>query len=124
MENNKSPGNDGFLKEFYKCFWDENKKPFLASIHKAFLKQAVIKTLGKKGKDKIFIKNWRPVSMLNTDMKIFFIFVKNNPEATGLNIFKHEFLYTDYADETTFFLKDRKSIIELMKDNLFKFLRI
>ena len=43
--------------------------------------------LGKKGKDKRFIKNWRPVSMLNTDMKIFFIFVKNNPEATGLKIF-------------------------------------
>ena len=39
MENNKSTGNDGFLKEFYKCSWDENKKPFLASIHKAFLKQ-------------------------------------------------------------------------------------
>ena len=34
----------------------------------------------------------------------------------GLNIFKHEFLYTAYADNTTFFLKDRKSIIELMSD--------
>ena len=78
----------------------------------------------KKRKDKRFIKNWRPVSVLNTDMKIFFIFVKNNPKATGLNIFKREFLYTNYADEATFFLKDRKSIIELMKDSLFKFLRI
>ena len=28
----------GSLKEFYQCFWDEIKKPFLASIHKAFLK--------------------------------------------------------------------------------------
>ena len=36
IENNKSPGNDGFSKEF---FWDEIKKPFLASIHKAFLNQ-------------------------------------------------------------------------------------
>ena len=33
-----------------------------------------------------------------------------------MNIFKHEFLYTAYADNTTFFLKDRKSIIELMSD--------
>ena len=51
MENNKSPGSDGLSKEFYDYFWDEVKKPFLASIHKAFLnpelstsqKQAVIK---------------------------------------------------------------------------------
>ena len=51
MENNKSPGNDALSKEFYERFWDEIKKPFLASIHKAFLnqesstsqKQAVIK---------------------------------------------------------------------------------
>ena len=33
-----------------------------------------------------------------------------------MNIFKHEFLYTVYADGTTFFLKDRKSIAELMSE--------
>ena len=74
MDNNKSPGNDWLSTEFYECFWDELKKPFLASIHKGFLnqelstsqKQAVIKMLEKKDKDKRFIKNWR----LNTDMKI------------------------------------------------------
>ena len=37
IDNNKSPGNDGLSKEFYECFWDEIKKPFLASIHKEFL---------------------------------------------------------------------------------------
>ena len=42
------------------------------------------------------------------------LFVKNNPKIKGLNIFKHEFLYTAYVDGTTFFLKDRNSIIELM----------
>ena len=47
-------------------------------------------------------------------LEIFFIFVKNNPKVKGLNIFKHEFLYTAYGDDTTFFLKDRNSIIELM----------
>ena len=78
MENNKSTGNDGLSKEFYECFWNEIKNPFLASIHRAFLnqelsssqKQAVIKMLGKKDKDKRFIKNWRPMSLLNVDMKI------------------------------------------------------
>ena len=58
IDNNKSPGNDGLSKEFYECFWDEIKKPFLASVHKAFLNQelstsqnqAVIKMLEKRTK--------------------------------------------------------------------------
>ena len=33
----------------------------------------------------------------------------------GLNIFENTFLYTAYADDTTFFLKEEKSVIELMK---------
>ena len=61
MENNESPGNDGLSKEFYESFWGEIKKPFLASFYKAFLnqelsssqKQALIKTLDGKDKDKI-----------------------------------------------------------------------
>ena len=85
MDYNKSAGNDGLSKEFYECFWDEIKKLFLASIHKAFLnqelstsqKQAVIKMLEKKDKDKRFIKNWRPISLLNTDMKIISPLKKN-----------------------------------------------
>ena len=48
--------------------------------------------------------------------EIFFIIVKNNSKVKGINIFKHYFLYTAYADGTTFFLKDRKSIIELMNE--------
>ena len=39
MKNNKSPGNDRLLKEFYEFFYNKIKKPFLASIHKAFLNQ-------------------------------------------------------------------------------------
>ena len=49
-------------------------------------------------------------------LEMFFIFVENNPKVEGLNIFKHEFLYTVYADDTTFFLKERNSIIELMNE--------
>ena len=49
-------------------------------------------------------------------LEIFFIFVKNNPKVKGINIFKHEFLYTTYADDTIFFFKDRNSIVELMNE--------
>ena len=76
MENIKSLGHDGLSKELYECFWDEIKNPFLASLHRAYQelsssqKQVIIKMLGKKDKDKRFIKNWRLISLLNADMKI------------------------------------------------------
>ena len=38
-----------------------------------------------------------------------------NENINDLNIFENAFLYTEYADDTTFFLKDEKSVIELMK---------
>ena len=41
--------------------------------------------------------------------------IKSNPNIKGLNIFNHNYLYTAYADDTTFFLNDQKSIRELMK---------
>ena len=38
-----------------------------------------------------------------------------NENINGLNIFESIFPYTAYADHTTFFLKDEKPVIELMK---------
>ena len=35
-------------------------------------KQAMITLLEKKGKDRRFIKNWRPISLINVDVKIAF----------------------------------------------------
>ena len=56
MENNKSPGNDGLVKEFHITFWNEVKVLLLLAIEKAYLvkqlsasqKQAVIKFIKKK----------------------------------------------------------------------------
>ena len=78
MQNNKSPGNDGLTKEFFVTFWEDIKDAFLNSCRTAKLKkelstsqrQAVIKLIEKKDKDKRFIKNWRPISLLNVDYKI------------------------------------------------------
>ena len=33
-------------------------------------KMAIIKLIEKKGKDKMYIKSWRPISLLNVDVKI------------------------------------------------------
>ena len=47
--------------------------------------------------------------------QIIFVMKKNNLNIKGLNIFNHNYLYTAYADDTTFFLDDQKSVRELMK---------
>ena len=78
MENNKSPGNDGLTKEFYEAFWDDIKKPLLLTMKRAYQvnqlsvsqRQAVIKLIEKKGRDKRYICNWRPISLLNVDAKL------------------------------------------------------
>ena len=78
MPNNKSPGNDGLTKEFFLSFWDDIKNIYISSIRTAGIKkefsvsqrQAIIKLIEKKGKDKRFIKNWRPILLLNVDYKI------------------------------------------------------
>ena len=56
-------------------------------------------------------------------LEILFLFIKESKKINGLNIFDKTFLYTGYADDTTFFLKDTKSVMELINifDTLSKF---
>ena len=83
MQDWKSPGNDRLTKEFYIYFWNVTKDPLMNSIKEARKKekvkskklnmsqwQAVIKTIEKKDRDKRYIKNWRPISLLKVDFKI------------------------------------------------------
>ena len=78
FENNKSPGNDGLTKEFYCTFWDDIKDTFMKSLKEskqlkylcASQRQPIIKLLEKPNKDKRYISNWRPISLLNFDLKM------------------------------------------------------
>ena len=78
FENNKSPGNDGLTKEFYCTFWDDIKDTFMKSLKESGqLKylcgsqgQAIIKLLETPKKDKRYISNWRPILLLNFDLKM------------------------------------------------------
>ena len=78
MGDDKSPGNDGISKEFYNFFWEEVGVLMYDSFMEAKVKdelsasqrQAIIKLLEKLDKDRRFIKNWRPISLLNIDVKI------------------------------------------------------
>ena len=76
--NNISAGSDGLTNAFYETLWQELKQSFMNSLNQAKVSkkmvtsrtQAVIKLLEKKDKDKLFISNWRPTSLLNVDYKI------------------------------------------------------
>ena len=78
MNKNKSPGTDGLTAEFYQYFWQEIKELVHNSLLKAFekknlsceQKRGVLRLIPKKSKNLCSIKNWRPISLLNTDYKI------------------------------------------------------
>ena len=48
-------------------------------------------------------------------LEIVFLFTKESKKINGLKIFDKTFLYTVHADDTTFFLKDKKPVVELIK---------
>ena len=43
-----------------------------------------------------------------------FNLIKQNKDIHGLTFFDHTFLYTAFADDTTFFLKDKESVKKVM----------
>ena len=78
MENNKTPGMDGLTPEFYRYFWKSLGPFMVSSFNFAFRngtlsisqRQAIISLIPKKKKNTEYLKNWRPVSLLNVDYKI------------------------------------------------------
>ena len=78
MGASKSPGNDGLSEEFYICFFKEIHMYLIQALNHSFSneqlsnfqRQAMITLIEKKGKDKRYLKNWRPTSYINVDVKI------------------------------------------------------
>ena len=77
MSVGKSPGNDGLSVEFYKLFWEDIKFALFDSFKysrevgelSASQRQAIIKLIEKRDKDKRYIQNWRPISLLNVTQR-------------------------------------------------------
>ena len=75
----KTPGNDGLTIEFYQYFWYEIRDMLTAAydvaMNNGFLHDSatkgVIAVIPKKSKDPLYIANWRPLTMLNIDYKIW-----------------------------------------------------
>lgn len=78
MQNNKTPGIDGFPSEFFKVFWLRLKFYLLKSINTCYdkgilsqsLRQCVISCLPKGDKSRDLLKNWRPISLLSVVYKL------------------------------------------------------
>ena len=78
MENNKTPGADGLTPEFYCYSWNLLGSFMVSSFNYAFRngtlsisqRQGIISLIPNKKKNTKYLKNWRPVSLLNLDYKI------------------------------------------------------
>ena len=74
---NKAPGPDGIPAEFYQQFWKELKDDLCDVLNENFennemtesQRQAILRLLFKKDNEKQ-LKNWRPISLLNSDYKL------------------------------------------------------
>ena len=78
MARNKTPGNDGLTVEFYDFFWPLINKQVVDSYNYAFenetmsvsQRQGTIKLIPKPDRDRYTLGNWRPITLLNVDVKI------------------------------------------------------
>ena len=77
LQTGKSPGSDGLPTEFYKVFWQDLGDVLVTVLNENFhlgtltdsQRGGLLRLLYKKG-DKRLAKNWRPISLLNTDYKL------------------------------------------------------
>ena len=85
MKNSKSPGMDGFTAEFFKFFWVDLGKFILRSVNYAYKNdslsvtqnQGIITCFPKPNKPRQFLKNWRPISLLNVIYKLMSSVIAN-----------------------------------------------
>ena len=78
MKNNKTPGLDGYPIEFFKFFWKDFGTIILQAVNESYddgefstvQREGVITCIPKTDKDRKYLKNWRPITLLNTLYKI------------------------------------------------------
>ena len=78
FSSGKSPGDDGFTWEFYKCFFDLLGQDLVNSFNALYRagemslsqRRGVITLIPKEDSDLSTLANWRPITLLNLDYKI------------------------------------------------------
>jgi hypothetical protein len=87
---NKSPGSDGLTTEFYKDNWLIIKKYLINSLNHSLergklnisQRRGIITLIPKPQKDLEYLKNWRPITLLNQDYKYLTKILANRLEKT------------------------------------------
>ena len=122
--NNKSPGPDGITAEFYKKFWYLIKDRFLAYLNEAKLsglrkyRNTSSTTLVYKHKGEIYeLANYRPIALINLDIKILTKTLSNRLRPILPSIIHHSQTAVDgrRIDHTCHLLRDLIDLIN--KDN-------
>lgn len=125
LKNNKSPGTDGFTTDFYKFFWKDIKNFVFESINYGIKsgklstdqRRGIISLIPKKEKDPRYLKNWRPLTLLNTDYKILTKLMANRLQNCIDEIVSHDqcgYIKGRYVGENIRTIAD---IIEITKYN-------
>ena len=123
MKNKKSPGSDGFTAEFYKFFWKDIGLFVCRSLNEGyqngklsqFQSQGIITCIPKEEKDRRYIKNWRPISLLNIDYKIGSSSIANRLKKVLTSIISDTqkgFIKGRFIGENTRFLYDLIEYLE------------
>ena len=97
MESDKTPGTDGLPAEFYKVFWKDISF-LISALNYAFdsgclsatQRRGVTKLIPKKDAELYFIKNWRPITLLNTNYKIAAKSIANRIKLVLPNLINHD----------------------------------
>ena len=77
LQTGKTPGSDGLSTEFYLYFWEDLGALLLSVLNESFHAgslaesqyEGLLRLIHKKD-DRRLPKNWRPISLLNTDYKL------------------------------------------------------
>ena len=114
MNNNKTPGSDGIPVDFYKVFWVKLKDAYYDMVKESYenlslhqtARQGILNLIPKADKDTRYIKNLRPITLLNTDYKIIEKAVANKMLPA-----LEQIIHTDQRG----FMKDRRISVNIRK---------
>ena len=114
MKNDKTPGQDGLPIEFYKMFWTKIRSIFYDMMLQCYeenilhdtARKGILNLIPKPGKDTRYIKNLRPITLLNTDYKIIEKAVANKMTPALKHI-----IHSDQRG----FMKDRRISVNIRK---------
>ena len=123
MKPDKSPGITGFTAEFFKVFWKQLGYFVLRSINHSYRmgelsitqRQGIITCIPKENKPKHLLKNWRPLTLLDTVYKIASGTIANRLKSVINNLRNKDqigFIKGRYIGENTRLIYDLMSFTE------------